>query len=158
MHNKFKLVTTTLLLLGLSLPSIAQKIDPNKLSMQYRQALMTLVGQNFGPMVVMAKGQIHWDSAMFAGFEKDLELVASLKIQRGFREGSGKGKTKAKPEIWKNKADFEKKMQAMTEATAKLSKLAADGNKAMMLAQFKETGGTCKSCHDDFKSKEYLNQ
>ena len=68
------------------------------------------------------------------------------------------GKTKAKPEIWKNKADFEKKMQDMTAATEVLAKAAAAGEKGAIMKAFKETGGTCKACHDDYTSKEYLNQ
>jgi len=151
---------SVLLSLGLALcsgQSMAHGTDPNEMALENRQAVMTLVGQNFGPMAAMIKGEIPWDSAAFAGYASDLEKVTSLNIMRGFIDGSQVGKTKAKPDIWKNKADFEKKMQALTDASAKLAATAGSSDKKAIVAAFKDTGGACKSCHDDYKSKDYLN-
>jgi len=53
-----------------------------------------------------------------AAYGKDLKAVVGLNIMRGFPPGSDQGATKAKPEIWKNLEDFQKKLEAMqTEAT-----------------------------------------
>lgn len=153
-----KRLIAALLLSVASVYSFADSNDPNEMALEYRNSVMTLVGQNFGPMVAMLKGQIPWDNASFAAYAKDLEMVTALNMQRGFREGSHVGKTKAKPSIWKSMADFEEKMQAMSAVTVALSKAAAAGEKGAIVKAFRETGGTCKGCHDDYKSKEYLNQ
>ena len=140
-----------------STTAMADSEDPNAHALEYRKSIMTLIGQNFGPMVGMIKQEIPWDDEAFKGFARDLEHLASLNLKRGYREGSHVGKTKAKPEIWENKADFESKMQDMAEALKKLAKAAEKGEKKDTIEAFKNAGGTCKSCHDDYKSKVYLN-
>ncbi|MCG8312723.1 MAG: cytochrome c [Pseudomonadales bacterium] len=137
--------------------ALADSNDPNEMALENRQAVMELIGQNFGPMAGMMRGKIPWDTAAFAGYASDLEKLAGLNIMRGYIDGSHVGKTKAKPEIWKNKADFTSKMEDLAAASAKLSLAAKSGDKKSIAAAFKEAGGTCKSCHDDYKSKNYLN-
>ena len=49
--------------------------------------------------------------------------------------------------------DFKSKMIKMHEETAKLAALAKTGNFDEIKKQFGATGATCKSCHDDYKTK-----
>ncbi len=38
-----------------------------------------------------------------------------------------------------------------------MAEVAGGGNKKAILKQFQKTGGACKACHDEYKSKDYLN-
>ena len=41
-------------------------------------------------------------------------------------------------------------------AAANLADIAAEGDSTASREQFVATGGTCKACHDEYKSKDYL--
>jgi len=120
----------------------------------YRESMMTLIGHNFGPMQQTLEGKIPWDDARMAAWGKDLAALAGLNQMRGFPEGSDKGDTHAKPEIWKNMDDFRKKMEDFQLEAAKLGKVAAGGDRKAIEEQIKATGKTCGSCHDDYKEKD----
>lgn len=156
---KLKLISAIALSAAVLTPlATAQQMDPNEMALKYRQAAMTLVGQNFGPMAAMVKGEIPWDEAQFNSWAKDLAAVTSINLMRGFRPGSQVGKTRSKPAIWDNMDDFSGQMKEMPELAAKLSSAAQSGDRGAIVEAFKAAGGNCKSCHDDYKSKDYLNQ
>ena len=119
--------------------------------------LFALLGGNLGPMSSMIKGEMKWDDQQFQAWSKDLATAASMDFMRAFPPGSEGGRTRAKPGIWNNLADFETKMDAMKVETAKMTEIASEGDKRAILQQFQKTAGTCKSCHDDYKSKDYLD-
>jgi cytochrome c556 len=123
-------------------------------ALAYRESAMTLIGANFGPMMMSMKGEIPWDDKRIAGYGKDLAALATLNLMRGFPPGSDKGKTHAKPAIWKNLEDFTKKMEDFQSAAAKLGQVAAGGDRKAIEEQIKATGKTCGSCHDDYKEKD----
>lgn len=70
-----------------------------------------------------------------------------------FPAGSDKGETKAKAAIWSNEADFGVKAQAFEAETAKLVQAVASGDKSAVQKQFGAVGGTCKACHDTYRSE-----
>ena len=117
----------------------------------------TLVALNFGPMAAMVKGEIPWNQGAFEHYANDMVTVISLDFTRGFPEGSHTGKTRAKPDIWENMADFESKFDDLKSAANALQEAAASGDKEAIVEKFKATGGACKACHDDYKAKDYLN-
>ncbi len=123
-------------------------------AIEYRESLMTLVGANFGPMVAMLKGEIPWDDARMAAYGKDLKAVVGLDILRGFPPGSDQGETRAKPGIWENLEDFQKKLEAMQTEATKLGDTAAGADRKAIGDQIAATGKTCKSCHDEYKKKD----
>lgn len=128
--------------------------DDENPAIAYREAMMTLIGHNFGPMQMTLEGKIPWDDARMAGYGKELAALAGLNQMRGFPEGSDKGDTHAKPEIWKNMDDFKKKMEEFQLAAAKLGKVAAGGDRKAISAEIEATGKTCGACHDDYKEKD----
>jgi cytochrome c556 len=92
-----------------------------------------------------------------AGYADQLAALTTLDVMRGFAGGSDKGTTRAKPEIWENKADFESKMNDLTKAVNALQIVANEGTDRKAIAeQVGATGKACKACHDDYKSKDYL--
>ncbi|MEH6591536.1 MAG: cytochrome c [Halioglobus sp.] len=138
-------------------PLAVSHFDDKEVPQSYRQSFFTLMAMNFGPMVAMMKGEIPWDQSAFEAYANDLAAVANLNLIRGFPEGSHTGKTRAKPAIWDNLEDFSQKNDDLRAATADLAAAAATGDRAAIGEQFKRTGGACKSCHDDYKSEDYLN-
>jgi cytochrome c556 len=70
-----------------------------------------------------------------------------------FPAGSDKGETKAKAAVWSNAADFGVKVQAFEAESAKLVQAVASGDKAAVQKQFGAVGGTCKACHDTYRSE-----
>jgi cytochrome c556 len=70
-----------------------------------------------------------------------------------FGEGTDLGDTKAKPEIWKDQAKFKAAAEKMQLEASKLAQAAQTGKEDAIKAAFSATGGSCKACHDDFRSK-----
>lgn len=137
-----------------ALAGVAAATEDKDPALAYRESMMTLIGANFGPMMMATKGEIPWDDKRMAGWGKDLAALATLNQMRGFPPGSDKGETHAKPEIWKNMEDFTKKMEDFQLAAAKLGQVAAGSDRKAIEEQVKATGKTCGSCHDDYKEKD----
>lgn len=84
---------------------------------------------------------------------KEIDQRAHL-IKGYFPDGTETGgKTKARPEIWTNRAGFDKAADAYVAAFDKLSVLAQAGDTPAFKAQFAEAGATCGACHRDFRNR-----
>ena len=142
---------------GLALSPLAiSHLDDKQLPQSYRQSWFALMGSNFGPMVAMVKQEIPWDERQMAGYADQLAALTTLDILRGFKDGSDKGTTRAKPEIWENKADFESKMDDLKKEVNKLQTVANTDDRKAIAQQVAATGEACGACHDDYKAKNYL--
>lgn len=77
------------------------------------------------------------------------------KAQYGwFPAGSGPQpgvKTLALPAIWAKPAPFKAAQDAFANQAAAFQKAASSGDAAAMRAEARKLGGTCKSCHDQFR-------
>jgi len=62
-------------------------------------------------------------------------------------------KQKAKPEIWAEQAKFKEHSDKLVADTAKLLATAKTGNLEALKAAVGSVGGTCKACHDSFRSQ-----
>jgi len=154
--SRSRIAVAALSLLLLS-PLAISHLDDKEIPQSYRQSYFTLLALNFGPMAAMVKGEIPWDSAAFARYANELATVTSLDLKRGFPEGSHTGKTRAMPEIWENKDDFNAKADDLATAAQALKQAVDSGDKDAIVESFKATGGACKVCHDDYKAENYLN-
>jgi cytochrome c556 len=130
--------------------------DDQQMQQSYRQSWFTLVAMNFGPMVAMVKGEMPWDESAAKNYAADLDAVVNTDLLRAFSPGSDKGTTRAKPEIWQNSEDFSDKLDDFRAAVAQLNTAAQTGDKKAIAGGVAAAGKTCKGCHDDYKSKEYL--
>lgn len=142
---------------GLALSPLAiSHLNDKEMPQSYRQSWFAMIGSNFGPMVAMVKGEMPWDERQMAGYSDQLAALTTLDVLRGFADGSDKGTTRAKPEIWENKPDFESKMNDLKAAVEKLQTVANTNDRKAIAMQVGATGKACKACHDDYKSKTYL--
>jgi cytochrome c556 len=154
--RNYALALTTAAGLALS-PLAISHFNDKEIPQSYRQSWFAMLASNFGPMVAMVKEEMPWDERMMAGYADQLAALTTLDVMRGFREGSDKGTTRAKPEIWENQPDFQSKMDDLKSAVNKLQTVANTNDRAAIAAQVGATGKACKACHDDYKSKDYLH-
>ena len=71
-----------------------------------------------------------------------------------FPEGSTSDKSRAKPEIWKDKAKFEQLGKDAKAAADQLQKVASAGDAAAVKSQITKLGDACAACHTQFRKPE----
>ncbi|OGB42664.1 MAG: cytochrome C [Burkholderiales bacterium RIFOXYC2_FULL_59_8] len=121
-------------------------------AVKYRQSAMFVMQQNFGRVAGMAAGKIPFDAKVAGDSAAVAEFMSKLPWA-GFGPGTDKPESKAKPEIWANKAKFDDNARKMEAEMAKLAVAAKSGNLDSIKVAVSATGGACKSCHDDFRAK-----
>jgi cytochrome c556 len=94
----------------------------------------------------------------FAAIEKNAEIInkASINQSQWFPHGTGPeaGKTRALPEIWSKPEDFKAAMKMFEDRAPTLVAAAKTRNVDAITKAFREVGGACKNCHDNFRSPE----
>ncbi len=159
-HAPRNTVLAILTLAGLALSPLAiSHFNDKEVPQSYRQSWFAMLATNFGPIAAMVKGDMPWQEKDMAGYADQMAALMTIDVLRGFAAGSEKGTTKAKPEIWENKADFQKKMDDLQAAVNALQVVAAQGSDRKAIAeQVAATGKACKACHDEYTAEEYLYQ
>ena len=134
---------------GLALPAAAQFAKPED-AVKYRKAALTVIGTHFSRVGAMASGRVPFDAKVAA---ENVELVAEMaKLPwTAFGEGTDKGETRAKPEIWKESGKFKEAADKFQAETVKLQAAAKTGNLDAIKTAFGATGASCKACHDYFR-------
>lgn len=133
-------------------PALAQFQKPED-AVKYRQSALFVMAQHFGRIGAMANGRAPFDAKVAAD---NAEIVAEMaKLPwAGFVAGSDKiGNTKAKGEIWTEQAKFKEAADKLQAETTKLLAAAKTNNLDNLKAAFGATAGTCKACHDSFRSQ-----
>ncbi|MBF0304723.1 MAG: cytochrome c [Alphaproteobacteria bacterium] len=78
-------------------------------------------------------------------------LTAFQHLGDAFPPGSDKGETKAKDNIWTERAKFDKAGKNAYTAAVAMAEAAKAGEKAETRDAFKTLAGACKACHEDFR-------
>jgi cytochrome c556 len=148
-----KLITaaTSLLALMLALPAAAQFAKPED-AIKYRKASFTVMAAHFGRVGAMASGRAPYD-AKAAAENADIAAAMAKLPWAAFTEGSDKGETRAKPEIWKDSAKYKEAADKMQAEMVKLSAAAKAGNVDALKTAFGPAAATCKGCHDNFRKE-----
>ena len=121
-------------------------------ALKYRKAVYQAIAWNFGPMSQMAQGKIPYDAKEFelrAGRVAALAPMLSESYSAESRTVTG---SKARPELWTQRADFDAKMNDLVERSAALATVAKSGDAAKSKQAFLDTAATCKACHDKYKA------
>ncbi len=81
----------------------------------------------------------------------------AAKIPSMFPAGTGPdvGKTRAKPEIWKQQALFLKRSKEFLAASRALDVAAKAGDMNKVMALHEDVDKACKACHDPFRAPEH---
>ncbi|PUE09532.1 cytochrome C [Limnohabitans sp. T6-5] len=142
-------LTGTLLALVMALPAHAQFAKPED-AVKYRKAALTVMGAHFSRLGAMANGRAPFD-AKAAAENADMVAMMSKLPWAAFGEGTDKGETRAKAEIWKESAKFKEAAEKMQSEIAKLNVAAKTGNLETLKSAMGSAGASCKACHDTFR-------
>ena len=121
-------------------------------AIKYRKAVMTVMGTHFSRLGAMAQGKAPFDAKQVVDNEAVFEMTTKL-AWPAFPEGSDKGETKAKAEIWKDAAKFKEAQDKLLAESIKLNAAAKSGKLDDLKTATAAVGGACKNCHDNFKEK-----
>ena len=138
----------TLSFSGLAAAQFAKPDD----AIKYRKNALFVMQQHFARVGAMAAGRVPFDAKVAADNAAIAESMSRLPWA-AFGEGTDKGETKAKPEIWKEQAKFKAASEKMQAEMSKLAAAAKTGNLDSVKAAFQATSGSCKACHDDFRAQ-----
>jgi len=119
-------------------PAQAQKerLDTMKAINQAMRELKVYTGKGDFPQVLAAANRV-------AG------LVA--KIPSLSPEGSNVGKTRIKPEVWKNFGHYKELAETSVQAARALAGAAGKKDRAAVAKAFAALGDSCKTCHDPYR-------
>jgi cytochrome c556 len=132
-----------------ALPAAAQFQKPED-AIRYRQSAMFLQAQTFSRVAAMANGRVPFDAKVAA---ENIELVAALNRMQfsAFVDGTDKGSTRAKPEIWTQKDKWGASVAKSQEDVSKLVAAGKTGNLDQIKGAVGVVGQSCKACHDEFR-------
>ena len=132
-------------------PAAAQFQKPED-AIKYRKAAFTVMATHFGRLGAMANGKLPFD-AKVAADSADVALMMSKLPYVAFVEGTDKGDTRAKPEIWAEPDKFRAAASKMQDEMVKLNAAAKTGSVDNLKAAFGPTGQACKGCHDTYRKE-----
>ncbi len=133
-------------------PAAAQFAKPDD-AIKYRQSAFFVMQQNFSRVAAMASGKAPFDAKVATDSAAVAEFTSKLPWA-GFGDGTDKGRdTRAKPEIWTDKAKFNDYADKMQAEMVKFNAAAKTGSLDNIKATMAGVGGTCKTCHDAFRKE-----
>ena len=133
-----------------AIPVVAQQMKVED-QVKYRRAAYQLMSLNFGSLNAMATDKKPFNKDEAA---RNADFVAMLSTVPKDFFGPGTDKdTKAKPEIWSHRADFDEKMDKMRGEAAKLPAVVKTGDTSAFKKQVADTAAACKACHDEYRLK-----
>ena len=150
---KFKHMTYLMgvLTLMMAFSASAQFAKPED-AIKYRKSVMTIMGTHFSRLGAMAQGKAPFDAKQVVENEAAFEAMTKL-AWPAFGEGTDKGDTKAKAEIWKDPAKFKEAQDKLITESLKLNAAAKSAKLEDLKTAAAAVGGACKNCHDNFKDK-----
>jgi cytochrome c556 len=132
-------------------PAAAQFAKPED-AIKYRKSAMVIESTHLGRLFAMANGKAPFDAKVAAENAQILADVSKWQFT-GFVEGSDKGDTKAKPEIWTEMAKFQDAARKNQEDVVKLNAAAKVGNLEALKTAVGPVGQSCKACHDIYRKE-----
>jgi len=127
----------------------ASMADSSTDAIRDRQQTMKHVGGAMQNLAAIAKKEAPFDSEVV---KKNAGAIAEAlkKATELFPEGSDKGdvETWAQPEIWSDRADFEKKLETAEAAAVALQSVTVESAFPPALGKL---GNACKACHQTYR-------
>ena len=118
---------------------------------KYRQIIMQSHGTHLPAIVMVLNGEVSYTEHVAA--HARAAHAVSLMLDDVFPEGTDVGDTRAKSEIWTNRAEFDAAVKALQTATGEFVRVAESGDMAAVGAQLNEVGKACGGCHKPFSEK-----
>ena len=118
---------------------------------KYRQNVMKSAAGHMGAIVGILKNRLPLE-AHIEDHARSLIQISRMTLSI-FPEGSGKGRTKSKQEIWDNWSEFESATRDFERECSKLAEVAQSGDLEELAKQVRATGKTCSGCHRNFRKR-----
>jgi cytochrome c556 len=113
---------------------------------------MFLMGQHFGRMGAMVKGNPSYDKDVFLGNAVLVDTLFKNTLEAFTMPESDKG-SGMKPEALSQKEAFRKVYDASEAEYGKLAQAAKGGELNAVRTAFGEAGKTCKACHSQYRGR-----
>ena len=120
--------------------------------LKYRQSVMKSHAAHIGAIAAVVKGEVSYGGHV-AAHARALHAL-SMMLPDIFPEGSAVGASRAKPEIWQDRAKFDAAVKGFQTATGELATVAEGGDLAAIGAKLEQTGKACGACHKPFRAKK----
>jgi cytochrome c556 len=133
---------------GLAFAGFAKPED----AIRYRQAVMTVIGEHFGSMAAMVKGQAPYNKDELEHHAAVLRTMAGLPWEAVMVPGSDRGHTTLSALAMKEKEKFMTMAQQFQSAVQKLEQSSKSGDMEGVKAQFGEVAKSCKACHSTYRN------
>ena len=115
-------------------------------AIQYRKAVMVLIGHHFKRVGAVIKGQAAYDQAAVTTDAQLVATLARLPWEAALEPGTDKGETTMSAAVFKQPEDFKAAAQAFEAATAQLAQAAAgDGGVGALKTPFGSVAQSCKA-------------
>lgn len=121
-------------------------------AVKYRQSAMFLIGQHFTRMGAVVKGETPYSKEAFEKNAVLVEALYRLPLDAFLTPGSAKG-SGMKDDALSQKDKFTQMHNATEAALVKLVEAAKTGDINAIKPAFGAAGGSCKACHDAYRSK-----
>lgn len=119
-------------------------------AIKHRKAAFTLMATYVSRMVQTVEGHRPFDAKLMAQDAKTLELLTRLPWE-GFVEGSERGETRAKADIWLEDDKFKRYGIDLQAVSAAVTVAAESGNLQRFKAAVSQMREVCNACHKAFR-------
>ena len=148
--RKCTLKTAALLLLLIFVYGTVSFADKHGI-IKYRQNVMKSVSGHMGAIVDILKNGLPLKDHI-VDHALSMQQISRMTLSM-FPEGSGKGRTKSKQEIWEQWSEFESAASDFERESIKLVEVAQSGDMEALSKQVRATGKTCSGCHRNFRKR-----
>ncbi len=119
-------------------------------AIKHRKAAFTLMATYVNRMVQTVEGHRPFDAKQMAQDAKVVELLSKLPWE-GFVEGSERGDTRAKDDIWFEEDKFKRYANDLQTKTAAVTVAAESGDLKRFQAAVGKMRDACNTCHKAFR-------
>ena len=149
--KKLMLAAAAVAGLMMALPAAAQFAKPED-AIKYRKSVFTVMSTHFGRVGAMVNGKAPFDPKA-ADASIEIATMMSKLPYVAFIDGTDKGETRAKPEIWAEMDKFKAAASTMQDEMVKLNAATKTGSLDAIKGQFGKVGQACKACHDNYRKE-----
>lgn len=140
-------VTAVTLITAVAMAQFAKTED----AIEYRKAMMFIIGNHFGQLGAVAKGEKTFDKDAVKKNAQLAAMMTQFSWDSFLMPQSDKGDTKMKSNALESPADFKAVVSTFMIEADKLAKVAETGDEAAFKAQFGTVAQNCKACHGMFR-------
>ncbi len=145
-----RVLATCLMAGALVAPAVMADVEDQ---IEFRQSYWQVVKHEFGDvMAAMLREKRPMDEARFAEAADRVAALAGL-AKETFPAGSMSDNSRALAKIWDEPDAFAKELATFEERAGALQVAVASQDKAQIGQAVKAMGGSCKSCHDNFRAE-----